>query len=176
MMPTERKARVDALRRNVPDELRGLPGWMTFRRVPKENRPSEFDKIPYYVRSGDVRRGEQGCAKDRAQLVQFDEALRAFEAGRHDGLGFAMLPNWQLTALDFDKCVTDGVILPAVAELVRGTYAEFSPSGRGVRAFMRGALEDDKSAATGDQPFGFETFHSSGFVTVTGDVIDWSRQ
>jgi RecA/RadA recombinase len=52
---------------------------------------------------------------------------------------------------------------------VAGTYAEWSPSGQGVRAFMRGSLGNRKAHG---EPFGFETFSSKGFVTVTGNRLE----
>src|SRR5690606_21310081 len=77
-----------------------------------------------------------------------------------------------VTALDFDHCVTDGVIHPDVEALIVGTYAEISPSGTGVRAFVMGDLGDRSDAHPDDGSFGFETYSSSRFVTFTGDVTE----
>ena len=77
--------------------------------------------------------------------------------------------------MDFDNCVKDGVIDPRVEQLTIGTYAELSPSGTGVRAFMRGESPDSKDSTPADNSFGFETFHGKGFVTFTGDVTDTTK-
>jgi RecA/RadA recombinase len=79
------------------------------------------------------------------------------------------MPEWGVTALDFDNCVTAGRVHPDVERLVAGTYAELSPSGRGVRAFVIGQLGNRKDAH--GKPFGFETFSSKGFTTVTGSLL-----
>jgi hypothetical protein len=130
-------------------------------------------KVPYYV-SGARRNGEQGGADDRAQLVDFRTALAAFGRGGFSGVGLALLPELSIVALDFDSCVLDGKVDSRVEELVVGTYAEYSPSGAGVRAFMLGELQDAKSYAN-DSLFGFEVFCHKGFVTVTGVVLDVCR-
>ena len=69
--------------------------------------------------------------------------------------------------------VDAGRIHPEVQSLVAGTYAELSPSGRGVRAFVRGDLGNRKDAH--GTPFGFEVFASKGFVTVTGAALEITK-
>jgi hypothetical protein len=123
--------------------------------------------VPYYVEGG-RRFGQQGSAQDRAKLTTFamarDEAMkRGF-----DGVGFALMPDWGITALDFDKCVgPDGSLPPEITSIVSNTYSEYSPSGEGIRAFVKGNLGNHKSYAEGDR-YGFETFNTNGFVTITG--------
>lgn len=158
----------------APTPLASLRGWLLWRFVqrPGETKPR---KIPYYA-SGAKRHGIQGRPEDRAELVTFAEARAACEARGFHGVGFAPMPEWRITALDFDACVDErGRIDPTVEDMVAGTYAELSPSGRGVRAFIRGALGNHKSLAD-DQQFGFETFDSKGFVTFTGAVLGICRQ
>ena len=50
------------------------------------------------------------------------------------------------------------------------TYAEFSPSGRGIRLFFKGYLGNGKALRDGD--FGMECFSTKGFVTFTGNALD----
>lgn len=154
----------------APQALRDLPGWLVWRRMPDPKRPDKPKKMPYYARSGVVRNGTQGSYEDRAQLVKFDEAIAAARRGDYDGVGLALMPEFGIVALDFDACVDGGHVLPEVERLVTGTYAEYSPSGSGVRAFMLGRLPNKKSPASGNS-YGFETFHDKGFVTFTGNVL-----
>lgn len=150
-----------------PDLLRSLPGWLIWRyeHVDGEAKPR---KVPYYT-GGGKRHGVQGRPEDRQQLTTFDAARTAAIRRGFDGLGFAPMPEWGITALDFDHCIVDGGLHPEVERLVAGTYAEWSPSGEGVRAFLRAALGNRKSHG---EPFGFETFSSKGFVTVTGNRLE----
>ena len=168
----------------APTVLRQLAAWLLWRyeMYPGDKKPR---KVPYYL-SGRKRSGKQGAPEDRARLATFDDALaslqRQFKGASFDeatlpnpgynGIGCAMLADWGLVGLDFDNCVDgSGVIDPAVLGLIEGTYAELSPSGTGVRAFMAGAITDNKSRAVGLQ-FGFETFHAAGFLTFTGNLLD----
>ncbi len=149
----------------VPPELRALRGWLLWKFEQRAGEPKPR-KVPHYI-DGSRRRGVQGAPEDRRLLASFDDALAAARPGF--GLGLAMLPDWGLVALDFDHVVdARGTVRADVEALVAATYAETSPSGRGVRAFVRGAADDAKSR---DEPYGFETFHAKGFVTVTGNAL-----
>ena len=154
----------------LPDELTSLPAWLVWRYEsgPDDKKPR---KVPYYA-TGGRRSGTQGSPDDVAKLAPFDESVAAFQKGGYSGVGLAMLPQSDLVGLDFDDCIDqDGNVNPAVEALVAGTYAEISPSGTGVRAFMRGTLADRKDNSP-DSPFRVEVFHAKGFLTVTGRALE----
>lgn len=162
------------VRNNLPDAapapLAQLKGWLCWRFVEKPGK-TKPDKVPFYAGSGRPRSGQQGSALDRAQLTTFDVARAAAERHGFDGVGLAMLPDWGITALDFDGCVDDrGAVNPVVLGLCSGTYSETSPSGTGVRAFVLGSLGSAKDLKRIDG-FGFETFSDTGFVTLTGNAL-----
>jgi KaiC/GvpD/RAD55 family RecA-like ATPase len=153
----------------APEDLRRLTGWLIWRyeTVDGETKPR---KVPYYT-DGGRRHGQQGSQVDRAKLTSYAAARDSAARRNFDGIGFAMLPDWQITALDFDGCVdANGDIPSEVLEIVGRTYAEYSPSGKGVRAFVRGNLGNHKSHATLER-YGFETFSTTGYVTFTGHVL-----
>jgi AAA domain/Primase C terminal 2 (PriCT-2) len=79
------------------------------------------------------------------------------------------LAQFGICALDFDDCIVDGKIHPQVEALLGDSYAEFSPSGQGIRVFFRGDLGNGKSIRHAD--FGLECFSSRGFVTFTGNAL-----
>ena len=154
---------------SAPEPLRALPGWLAWRYESHEAEPKPR-KVPYYV-SGTRRYGEQGGPKDRSQLVTFAAARDAAVRGNYDGVGFALLPDWGITALDVDHCVDpDGNLPPEIEDIVQKTYAEYSPSGTGIRAFFFGTLGNNKSRADATR-YGLETFSSNGFVTFTGNIL-----
>lgn len=150
-----------------PDALRSLPGWLIWR-YEANPRGGKDRKVPYYV-GGGRRRHEHGSVADRAQLVTFEVACAAAARKGFAGVGFALMPEFGVVALDFDNCVTAGGLRPDVEALVAGTYAEYSPSGQGVRAFVKGDMGNHKA---GGDPFGFEVFSSKGFVTFTGQALE----
>ena len=157
----------------IPAALHALRAWLVWRSEAPASEGKKRRKVPYYI-NGSRRNGEQGSADDRAQLVDFDTARAACIRGNYSGVGLALMPGLGVTALDFDSCVVDGQVDPRVEELIAGTYAELSPSGAGVRAFMLGELQDKKSYAD-ENRFGFEVFCRKGFVTVTGQTLDICR-
>jgi putative DNA primase/helicase len=162
-----RRCRANFKPQNIPDALKAIKGWVVWRAGEKKNpRPNKFDKKPYYP-SGSLRSADQGTEEDKARLGTFDEALKAYkENDLYAGLGLAMLPDWVLTAFDGDDCLNEqGDIDADVDELTQGTYTEFSPSGRGVRAFFVGQYPSGQNGKR-------EIYSTKQFVTVTGDTVD----
>lgn len=151
----------------APDEMRNLPAWLVWRFEyhEGEDRPR---KIPYYT-GGPKRHGKQGSPQDLQQLTTFDAARTAAARRGFDGVGFVPMPEFNICALDFDHCVTNGQVHPDLIPIVMNTYAEYSPSGTGVRAFVKGQYGNSKARG---EPYGFEVFSSKGFVTVTGNRLD----
>ena len=119
----------------IPNELKRLPAWLMWRyeEQPGANKPR---KVPYYI-NGRRRSGQQGCPEDRAKLSTFEEAVAAATRGSFDGVGFALMPDWGLTALDFDKCIApDGSLPPEIRDIIANTYSEISPCGCGICAVV----------------------------------------
>lgn len=164
---------------DAPKFLRDLPGWLMWR---FESNPSKPDakplKVPYYV-NGVRRHGAQGSDEDRKQLVTFEVARRVATRRGFSGVGLCILPEFGVLAGDFDACVDgpfeqDAGVHPSVLDLVYGTYAEYSPSGTGVRAFWRGEPRGNGKDPHG-KPFGLEIFSTKGFVTFTGHAL-WQTE
>lgn len=156
---------------DAPAELKALRQWLCWR-YQKSQDPEILKplKMPYYAKSGRVR-GVQNTDTDRAQLVTFDEAKSAALKGNYTGIGLAFIKGCPVTGLDFDHCVTDGAIDPQVEEATLGTYTEISPSGTGIRAFVRAQLGNSKDRhEDGADLFGFELYNTTGFLTFTGNV------
>lgn len=153
----------------LPTELKALKAFLCWRFTPPKPGEKKPRKVPYYA-SGHMRSGTQGDASDVAALVTYAEAVAACAKHSYTGIGMAILPQFNVVALDFDNVVQDGVIDPKVEELCSGTYTEFSPSGTGIRAFMRGSLKSRKDTKGELGGFALEVFGDTGFVTITGNV------
>lgn len=163
----------------APAALRELKQWLVWKFEPNPKPGKKDLKVPHYAKSGTKRgwfpgvRGKkigQGSVEEMPLLVTFEEAKAAAIQRGMEGVGLAMVEGCPVTALDFDHCVKDGLIDPEVERLIIGTYAEISPSGTGVRAFVKGNLGDRSDAHPEDGSFGFETYASSRFVTFTGNM------
>lgn len=154
----------------LPKELREIKAWLIWRyeQFEGETKPR---KIPYWF-DGTRRHGKQGGPVDRERLTVFGVAREFAVRLGYDGVGFAPLDGCGYTFLDFDNCVgPDGSLPPEIEQIAARTYAEYSPSGKGVRIALKGNLGNRKSISTPDQ-YGFETFSTSGYVTFTGNILD----
>lgn len=159
----------------IPDDLKYLKGFVCWKVTELDAEKGRFNKIPFYPGSGKMRQGKQGVDEDLANLGTWDEAMNAFDQGgdkgdgmgAYVGIGFAMHPDWGLIAFDADHCIHGGLIQGNIAQLVKTTYAEISPSGTGIRAFWRGKATNAKNSAQG-----IELYSTSQFVTLTGNRVE----
>jgi len=88
-----------------------------------------------------------------------------------DGLGF-MLDGDGTAGLDLNHCVNDGVLTPgalAILDLLPGTYAELSPSARGVRLFCYAKVTKGRRFIS--QGVEMEICGTRRFLTVTGNRL-----
>lgn len=149
----------------IPEELKQRPRWCVWKAVPTKDG-TKLTKKPMQA-----SRPTRGLSKTTpSEWRDYPTALKAYEQNRGtrvDGLGF--MTGGGVVALDFDECVDELTreIRPDVASMVArlNTYAEFSPSGKGVRVFVLGELpgENVTSKATG-----CEMYAEGAYVTVTG--------
>lgn len=156
----------------VPEPLRKLPYWCLWR-YEQFTGEAKARKIPYWA-DGTRRHGQQGAPTDRARLTTFAMAQREAIRRGFDGVGFAHVAGGGIITLDFDNCVTDGVVRQDVLDLVSATYAEYSPSGNGIHAIFSGPADlvaNRKASAAGDD-FAVEAFSSTGFTTFSGWTLD----
>lgn len=81
--------------------------------------------------------------------LSFGEARKLYERGSFDGVGVLMSGAYGIVGVDIDGCLDDsGAVVPEMAEVVEAvtqfySYVECSPSGNGLRGFVKGwKLED----------------------------------
>ena len=155
---------------HVPASIRDLPIFLCWRMEPQYDGDPKPLKTPYYPNGG-KRYGKQGSGEDRAKLTTYALAKAAAARRGMTGIGIALLEGYDIVAVDVDNCVVDGKVPAEILEAVGMTYAEYSPSGRGVRALLRGNLGNHKAYTTLTE-YGFEIFSTTGYVTLTGRMLD----
>lgn len=162
---------------NIPQELKDCPNWVNWRLVPREDRakPTKPPNQPD---------GRLAKIDDSSTWNTFSEVAEA--APRFDGMGFVLTKDDPYVGLDFDNCrcpAFDGLddefkkeiasglnmVLPEIAEHIRriNSYAEVSPSGKGIRVFLKGTLPVD-----GKRKGPIEAYQSGRYVTVTGHALE----
>lgn len=156
----------------VPTPLATLPLFLVWRYEARYDGDPKPLKVPYYP-LGNKRVGKQGSPEDRAKLTTFHVAREQAAKRGMDGVGLALLEGEDIVALDFDNCVDEAGKIPAEIErVISNTYAEYSPSGKGVRALLRGNVGNRKSESTAER-YGMETFSTTGYVTLTGNMLPY---
>ena len=164
----------------IPAELRELDQWVNWR---FEERNGKETKIPVNATTGH----EADCT-DRREFASFNAAMQRFKKYNNlDGIGFVFHDDDPFVGIDLDDCITDvytnGSLFTQLAQDVLrrfpGTYAECSPSGTGLKLWIRGKLPisdepDEKGKLkTGRKipKLGIETYCRGRYFTVTSQKV-----
>ncbi len=147
---------------NIPAELRRLDQWVCWR----YEHGTKMLKIAKTLRNAK--------STDPQTWRSFGECAAAHEArlGRYAGLGFVFTKDDPYVGVDLDD-VRDpktGILTPRAAEIVSrlDSYAEVSPSGTGVKLWVRAAL-----SRAWKKP-GFEVYPHARWFAVTGWILSGS--
>lgn len=118
----------------------------------------------------DPKTGKFASVADASTWGTYEQAAKYAQANGCDGVGVVLTGAEGTFAIDLDNCLgEDGKPNPLAQEVLnyRETYAERSPSGRGVRMFAQGTLDKPIVSAS----VGVEVYSKGRFVTVTGNAI-----
>lgn len=158
----------------IPAELRERHQWVVWRlEVRKDKKGNGKDtKVPYSARTW-----RPASSTDPATWASFDDALASHEAAdTSDGVGFVFTANDPYVGVDLDHCFGDDGRLAGWATMILGhfpgAYIERSPSGHGLKLFVRGAWPRTRHrkplpAGNGAR---VEVYDRARYFTVTGDV------
>ena len=163
-------ARLDALRANVPAEMRNMPNWCVYRT--KWN--DEKGKKDKYVLS--ALDGHWAKSNQPETWTDFETAYNYAIENNCEGLSFA-LNNDGIACIDLDKCIDSEGNRNGVATLIsnelKDTYCEKSASGNGLHFFVKDdILAGDKYRNRIETEQGeIEVYQSGRFISMTGDIV-----
>lgn len=152
---------------NIPEALRNEKRWVVWAAEgPVGTKPI---KMPYDPTMPKTR----AKVDDRGTWGTFEQAVTAYEEGDYAGIGI-VLDGSGLVGVDLDNCVSDGKIDPAAQVLLdslEATYIEFSPSGKGLRAF---GYAENLSTGINRTYNGLkvEMYSCGRYLTVTGHHVE----
>jgi hypothetical protein len=135
-----------------------LRQWVTWKAVQRAGRVT---KVPY-------KPGSAGRASttEPSTWAEYDDAIRDVETGRRGGVGFVFTEDDDYIGLDIDGCrdPVTGEITAQAWDCIRllDSYAEISPSGKGVHVIARGRLK------AGIKRGSIEMYDRGRYFTVTG--------
>lgn len=145
---------------HIPQELQELPQWLIWRAEMREGS-SKPTKVPYQARHP----YERASSTNPATWAALSEALMSAQLHGATGIGFVFSEEDPFCGIDVDK-------LEMVEEITRlvPSYAEWSPSGRGVHVICRGKLE----RGFNNQEHGVEAYDQGRYFCFTGNRVEGS--
>lgn len=142
----------------IPDALKlDRFRWCLWKAKPKKGKPGKFDKVP--------SNGERPISTTQPdQWLTFEQARNLYEAqpSRFNGVGLLVPDDGSLVVADIDGSM----------EIPQGwppTYAEYSPSGNGLRLIWTTHRPPERDIT---KPVEIYSGHAARFVTITGAALD----
>lgn len=166
---------------SIPQELQAHPQWVCWMATPstKKENPKP-DKVPVNARTG-----QPASTTTPNSWSSYHEAVNFYQSklgvqhtvstkngprtGPIAGIGFVMTESDPYVGIDIDGCInTEGKITPFAEEIINrvGCYTETSPSGTGIRIFVKGTFPKK-----GHRDSKLEVYQSKHYLTVTGHEL-----
>lgn len=153
---------------NIPDDLREQP-WAVWVAEPRSGSQGKYNKAPRSPVTG-FKVG----ANQPDLFGTFEQAKTAYESGQYTGVGVLLTGNG-IVGFDIDDYLNTFDNTPevrawverAISDPTNPAYAELSPSGTGLRLFVRGELPE-KGRKSGC----LEVYDNVRFLTITGAIYE----
>ena len=169
--PTQQPPKPDVLpvaAMNVPDELKEVPQWVCWRlewREGKDGKEGKWTKPPYQPNT------RRASVTNPETWSDFRTALTAWLNDDFDGIGFVVTDEDDFCGIDLDgwRDPVTGEMNDRARDVIArlDSYTEISPSGCGVRIWVKGKLPPGKRR-DGDKSDGAEAYDTARFLTFTG--------
>lgn len=146
----------------IPAELQASPNWVVWQ---YEERHGRTTKVPYIASTGKRR----ASTVDPESWRTFDEAVAIANTRGYSGIGYVLTEAGAYAGVDLDHCVdpTSGDVDEWASDIAfsLSSYTEVTPSGQGLRVFVKGKLPD---GVLGVKNQNVEVYCGKRFLTVTG--------
>ena len=143
----------------VPESMRNEPRWVLWK---YEGRGGGTTKIPLQPN------GKPARSNDCSTWTTFEQAFTAAEASNH-GLGFMLGDGW--AGVDLDHVRQGGELSDGSKAIIESleSYTEVSPSGTGVKVFVRGQIAQGRRGKV--DGVDVEVYGDGRYFTVTGQKL-----
>jgi putative DNA primase/helicase len=150
-------------------ELQTLSNWVCWRRQ-RGRSSTKPTKVPYQPT------GSLASSTDPTTWSTYAEVLRV--VSRYDGVSVAVVAPY--AGVDLDGCLHAGTVAAWAQPIVTAleSYTEITPSGQGLRVWLRGRLPGSGRNRRGLGPDGagaIELYDRARFFTVTGHHLAGTR-
>lgn len=149
---------------NVPDEMKRLSRWVKWRKIPKKDREGniKWSKIPYSVKDSN-----SFDWNNPNNWTDYNIA-KAYLDG-YDGLGYVLVEEDNIVAIDLDNCINKGKLSLFAREIIKkfdGSYMELSQSKKGIHIFIKGSISKNLNLKN----LGIEIYKDNRFIALTGEL------
>lgn len=160
---------------NIPKELKEKPRWLLWQWEMRSDGKGGLKKTkpPYQIN------GKKAKVNDVETWTTYDKALAALvesrnkngdeTKSRYGGIGFVLSDDDDIIAWDLDHCIDykNATIEPWAEAIITqlNSYTEVTPSGEGLRVFVRGDLPPGRR-----KKGPVECYKNFRFITVTGNL------
>ena len=153
----------------IPSHLQSISQWVHWKLEHSEGKERKLPVNPD---------GRKIDVHQPHNWLTFQQAVDLLKPGIHSGIGFALTDSGY-TGIDIDDCLEingDASSLKTWAKpllnQIEGNYSEISPSGDGLKVFVRAAKPDGFNRTKLSIGDGAIEVHDRQYFTVTGEVID----
>jgi hypothetical protein len=153
----------------IPDKLRSLKHWVVWKYQKRQGKDEfKWTKMPY-----DPITKKPAEADNPETWGTLEDAIRAYQRGGYDGIGFEF--GGKFIGIDLDKCVdpATGKIATWALEIMREvySYSDFSPSRTGIHIISEGQLPSPGINKRQWNGHAIEIYSEGRFFTITGDLV-----
>lgn len=161
--------KISVVAEDVAESLTKLPRWVCWRW--ERCNGKKWTKVPYRTNGR-----SKASTSDPKSWSTFNEARDAWKKDKSLGIGFVFNGDG-IVGVDIDDCrdPETGTIADWAQEIIDhlGSYAEVSPSGTGVKVFIRGELPAERGRKFSHSSGGaLEVYATGRFFVVTGQHIE----
>ncbi len=160
---------------NIPQEFRIRDQWVVWKTITRAGKPT---KVPYRPN------GIEADSSDPVTWSKYDVVVEAYQKGGYDGIGYVFDVLDPYAGVDLDDCINpDGSIKPKAKTICDSldSYSEISPSGKGIKIFLKAKNPVKIQKKDGKFQQGFnskkpdleiEIYYGNRFFTLTGNRLD----
>lgn len=158
---------LDLIRRQMPPRLLERAQWVCWKYVERDGKQTKCPINP--------TKGGAASSTDPATWSTFELAVAALRrCPGLDGVGFVFTAGDPFAGIDLDNCLdaATGEVKPWARTILDqfDSYSEISPSGKGVKVFIRGAKSGSR-CKIGYEDGAVEMYDRDRFFTVTGQRL-----
>jgi primase-polymerase (primpol)-like protein len=155
--------RCDVLAGFIPAELKERNNWVLWKYT-WDAEHEKWTKPPF------TKTGSKASVTKPATWTDFKTAFDTYESNKEfDGIGFVLSQDDPFVGVDLDGCIDEYGSVAAWAEVIVEkfkSYTELSPSGHGLRIFIKGRLPG-KGRKNGK----IEIYNKERYLTLTGGIF-----